>query len=191
LAEVLRSLPLAFVLAAGAGCATVKEAVQNAFYDKIEYGLPKPVEPLRTPAGVYLARPLGAPRQDLYDRNAESLVAAFRRAFEAHGERTVADTTAGGDFRGALAEARAASCDYLVMMRITRWEYGSAGFSGPGGRDDVDFDVLVADVKTAAVLSRASIEISNGFGRSAPGGTDAQDASVPVVARYVGHLFNP
>lgn len=191
LAEFLRTLPFAFALAAGAGCATVKEAIQNTFYDKIEYGLPKLVKPLRAPAAVYLVRPLGAPRQDLYDRNAESLVTAFRRAFETHGERTVIDTTAGNDFRGALAEARAASCDYLVMMRITRWEYGSAGFSGPGGRDDVDFDVLVADVTTGFVLSRASIGISNGFGRSAPGGTDAQDASAPVITRYVNHLFNP
>lgn len=187
LAEFLRALPLVFALAAGAGCETVK----NAFYDKIEYGLPKLVKPLRTPAAVYLVRPLGAPRQDLYDRNAESLVAAFRRAFETHGERTVIDTTAGNDFRGALAEAQAAACDYLVMMRIARWEYGSAGFSGPGGRDNIDFDVLVADVKTGFVLSRASIKISNGFGRSMPGGNDAQDTSAPVIRRYVNHLFNP
>ena len=178
----LRDILLATGLAAAAGCAL--------FPGTIEEGLPKLREKLPETTRVYLPRPLNPRGGYLYTRNAQIVADEFKRAFERRGIAVVMDERRTKDPHAAPGLARTNACDVVLYTQIVKWDYGEAGFSGIGGRDEVTLDVMLMDAARQRVLTRAKIYINNGIGRSSPGGNDDPAAAVaPIISKYVDSLF--
>lgn len=188
--KLIRLTVLAAMVAAG-GCETMEKELLDPFRDRITWGLPKVSAPLPDGATVYLERPIGAASQGVYARNGMSLVKAFEREFARRGAKPVVGEKAIEDFDKTMDNAKAAKCTYALIIDIQRWEYSDVGWSGSGNRDDVLFDVMLANVERRRVMSRARVEVTNGVLRNAPGGNETDDTVAPVIRRYVGKLYNP
>ena len=178
-------------LVAAAGCETLEKEFLDPFRDTITWGLPKVTTPLPDGATIYIERPIGAASKGVYARNGMTLVKAFEKEFTRRGAKVVVGKTALEDFDITMGNAAAAKCNYALIIDILRWEYSDTGWSGSGNRDDVVFEVMLANAERRRVMSRAQVEVTNGVLRSAPGGNETDDAVAPVIKRYVGKLYNP
>ena len=160
------------------------------FPGTIEEGLPKLRDRLPETTRVYLPSPLNPRGGFLYTRNAQIVAQAFKGAFERRGIAVTMPERRSGAQPTVLAQARSNGCDVVLFTQIQRWDYGEAGFSGFGGRDEVTLGVTLMDVAKERVLTRATIYVRNGIGRSPPGGNDDPAESVtPILDKYVESLF--
>ena len=187
----LLHMAVAVALVAAAGCETLEKEFLDPFRDRITWGLPKVSTPLPADATIYIERPMGAASKGVYARNGMSLVKALEKEFTRRGAKVVVGTTALEDFDKTMDNAAAAKCKYAVIVDILRWEYSDVGWSGSGSRDDVLFEVMLANAERRRVMSRAQVEVTNGVLRNAPGGNETDDTVAPVIRRYVGKLYNP
>lgn len=179
------------VAIAVAGCETLERELLDPFRDRITWGLPKVSTPLPADATIYIERPMGAASKGVYARNGMSLVKAFENEFKQRGAKTVVGEKAIEDFYKTMENAQKAQCKYALLIDIVRWEYSDVGWSGKGNRDDVLFDVMLADAERRRVMSRAQVEVTNGVLRNSPGGSDTDETVAPVIKRYVNKLYNP
>ena len=166
-----------------AGCAM--------FSGTIEDGIPKLRDKLPVTARIYVACPTGANGLSLHTRNARIVATEFSKAFAARGVVAVTPPERTGNIQDALGKAKAENCDKVLFTRILDWEYGDAGFSGVGGRDEVVLSAVLMDVETERILYRARLYVNNGIGRSAAGGGTPEEAVAPVILKYVRSLFPP
>ena len=179
----------AAALVAAAGCETMEREFLDPFRDKITWGLPKVTTPLPDGATIYIEKPIGAATRGVYERNGMTLVTAFEKEFARRGAKPVVGKKAIESFDATVANAAAAKCKYALVLDIMKWEYSDSGWSGSGNRDEVLFSVMLINVERARVMSRAQVEVTNGVLRSAPGGSETDDAVAPVIKRYVGKLY--
>lgn len=177
-----RTVLSAALLAIAAGCAL--------FPGAIEEGIPKLRDKLPETTKVYLSSPLNPRGGFLYTRNAQIVVDEFKAAFDKRGIQVTVPGRRSGEPSTVLAKARTNGCDVVLFTQIVEWNYGDAGFSGLGGRDEVTLSVMLMDAVSERVLTRATIYVRNGIGRSRPGGNDSpNDAVSPIIAKYVESLF--
>ena len=170
------------LLAAAAGCAL--------FPGAIEEGLPKLRDKLPESTKVYLPRPLNPRGGFLYTRKAQVVADEFKAAFDTRGISVVMPDRRSGDQADVIALAKTNSCDVVLFVQILEWNYGDAGFSGVGGRDEVTLSTMLMDPDHERVLSRATVYVRNGIGLSAAGGSDTPNATVaPIIEKYVNSLF--
>ncbi len=171
-------------LALAAGCAL--------FPGSIEEGLPKLRDKLPETTKVYLPCPINPRGGFLYTRNAKLVVDAFAAALKQRGVATVLSDRRSGKQPDVLALARTNGCDVVLFSQILEWNYGEAGFSGFGGRDEVTLSVMLMDATNELVLTRATLYVRNGIGRSRAGGSAApSEAVTPIIGKYVDSLFPP
>ena len=185
----LAKLAVAALVLAAAGCETMEKEFLDPFRDRITWGLPKVTSPLPDGATIYIERPMGAASKGVYARNGMTLVKAFEKEFARRGAKPAVGDLAIDDFDKTMRNAVARKCSYALLIDILRWEYSDTGWSGNGDRDEVLFDVILADAERRRVMSRAQVEVTNGVLRSAPGGNETDDAVAPVIRRYVGKLY--
>ena len=161
------------------------------FPGTIEEGLPKLRDKLPDTAKVYLASPLNPRGGFLYTRNAQIVVDEFKTAFERRGISVTVPKKRSGTPKDVLAKAVSNGCDVVMITQILNWSYGEAGFTGIGGRDEVTLSVMLMDPVKDRVLTRATIYVRNGIGRSQFGGQDDPSKSVaPIIGKYVNSLFS-
>ena len=178
----IRDVFLFAAVAAAAGCAM--------FPGSIEEGLPKLRDKLPETTRVYLPRPLNPRGGFLYTRNAQIVTDEFRKAFESRGISVAMPDRRSGKQPEIYAQAKTNKCDVVLITQILEWNYGEAGFSGIGGRDEVTLSTMLVDPNLDRVLTRATIFIRNGIGRSSPGGNDNPNETVaPIIRKYVDSLF--
>jgi len=170
------------ILALVAGCVL--------FPGSIEEGLPKLRDKLPETTKVYLPSPLNPRGGFLYTRNAQVVADEFKAAFVKRGiSVTMPDKRSKGT-PDVIAQAKTNKCDVVLFTQILEWNYGDAGFSGIGGRDEVTISTMLMDVVLERVLTRATIRVANGIGRSSLGGNDEPSVVVaPIVEKYVNSLF--
>ncbi len=167
-----------------AGCAL--------FPGSIEEGLPKLRDKLPETTKVYLPCPLNPRGGFLYTRNANLVADAFAAALKRRGIATVLADRRSGKQPDVLAQARTNGCDVVLFSQIQEWDYGEAGFSGFGDRDEVTLSVMLMDATKERVLTRATLYVRNGIGRSRVGGGDSpKEAVTPIIGKYVDSLFPP
>ena len=190
---LLKLVFLAFAVFPFAGCQSAKEALVKEFVDPfrdvITPGLPRLAAALPPEAKIFIARPLGAATQGVYARNGMTLVSALEQELKRHGATVSVGKLATANYDLAVSDAKAAGAKYLLVLIIQRWEYGSAGWSGRGNRDEVQFDAMLVDAERKRVLCRHSIEVTNGVLRSSAGGESSERAVAPVIRRYVNSLY--
>ena len=180
----LRTLLWIAAFALMAGCAL--------FPGSIEEGLPKLRDKLPETTKVYLPCPLNPRGGFLYTRNANLVVDAFAAALKRRGIASVLADKRSGKQPDVLAQARTNGCDVVLFSQIQEWNYGEAGFSGFGGRDEVTLSVMLMDATKERVLTRATLYVRNGIGQSRVGGGDSpKDAVAPIIGKYVDSLFPP
>jgi hypothetical protein len=121
-----------------AGCAALEEWTAGS----ITQGIPKMRAKIPSGAKVYFADPVNINGYLLHERGRKQVQDAFVRAFSSSGARY------------SLAPD---GCSHAIYVVVERWEYGDGGFLGSGDRDCVDMEVLVRDIKTSRVLTRASL----------------------------------
>lgn len=156
----------------------------------IEEGLPKLRDKLPETTKVYLACPLKPNGGRLYSRNGQLVVDEFKAAFTARGISVKVDDRRSGGTTDVLDAAVANGCDLVVFSQVLSWQYGEAGFSGFGGRDEVLLSVMLMRPDTRRVVTRANLRIVNGVGRSPVGGNDDPRGSIsPIIFKYVKSLF--
>ena len=178
----LRDILLALALPLSAGCVL--------FPGTIEEGLPKLRDKLPETTKVYLASPLNPRGGFLYTRNAQLVVDEFKGAIEHRGISVTVPKKRSGKPSDVFGKARTNGCDVVVFTQILSWNYGEAGFTGIGGRDEVTLSVMLMDPVKERVLTRATIRVSNGIGRSRFGGEDEPSRVVaPIIGKYVDSLF--
>ena len=125
-----------------AGCAAFDRWTAGS----VEEGVPKLRERLPRTAKIYLADPVNANGYVLHARNRRRVEEAFGNAFAK---------------LGVYHSVKTNGCDVSFHVGIDRWEYGDAGFAGTGDRGAVSMSVMVRDVKTGRVLTRASLFARN------------------------------
>ena len=180
----LRTMLWTVALSLMAGCAL--------FPGSIEEGLPKLRDKLPETTKVYLPCPINPRGGFLYTRNAKLVVDAFAAALKQRGIATVLADKRSGQQPDVLAQARTNGCDVVLFSQIQEWNYGDAGFSGFGGRDEVTLSVMLMDATKERVLTRATLYVRNGIGRSRVGGSAAPSEAVsPIIGKYVDSLFPP
>ena len=156
----------------------------------IEEGLPKLRDKLPETTRVYLPNPLNPHGGFLYTRNAQVVAGEFKAAFEKRGISVTMPDKRSKQTPDVIAQAKTNKCDVVLVTRIIEWNYGDAGFTGIGGRDEVTISTMLMDPVLERVLTRATIRVSNGIGRSPPGGNDAPNVAVaPIIEKYVNSLF--
>ena len=162
------------------------------FPGSIEEGLPKLRDKLPETTKVYLPCPLNPCGGYLYTRNAQIVVDEFKAAFARRGIDVVVPARRSGKNPDVIAQAKTNGCDVVLFSQIQEWNYGDAGFSGLGGRDEVTLSVMLMDPVKERVMTRATIYVRNGLGRSRMGGSDTPgEAVAPVIGKYVDSLFPP
>lgn len=162
------------------------------FPGTIEEQLPKLRDKLPESTRVYIPNPLNPQGGFLYTRNAQVIVDEFRHAFAARGISVHIPDRRSGSRRSVAEDAMTNKCDVVLFTNIESWEYGEAGFSGFGGRDEVTLSVVLADPARDRILSRSRIYVANGIGRSSFGGNDNPGEVVaPIIRKYVFSLFPP
>lgn len=180
--SVSNRLFVVLMLALVAGCAF--------FSGDIEEGMPKLRDKLPESTKVYLANALNPRGGRLYARNGQLVVDEFRAAFKARGISVTVPDRRSGVTVDVLEDARTNGCDVVVFTQVLRWDYGEAGFTGLGGRDEVYLSVLLMRPETQRVVTRANIRVYNGIGHSPAGGNDDPGESVsPIIRKYVDSLF--
>ncbi len=134
----LKSAVCAFVAAAVlCGCMT---------RGSIEEHPPKVVDKLPATTRTFVSTDDKPGARTPYERRARSLAAALSGALSDHGVAVAADEK---------------SADVAVRLQIVSWEYNDAGFSGFGDRDDVTVSLVVKNLKTKRVVSRATVRVSS------------------------------
>ncbi len=177
-----RDIILFVALAVASGCAL--------FPGSIEEGLPKLRDRLPETTKVYLPRPLNPRGGFMYTRNAQIVTDEFKAAFEKRGISVTMPEKRSGKQIDIYAQAKTNKCDVVLITQIVEWNYGEAGFSGIGGRDEVTLSTMLIDPNLDRVLTRATIFVRNGIGRSRPGGNDDPKETVaPIIQKYVDSLF--
>lgn len=114
----------------------------------VEEHPPKVVDKLPATARVFVATDDKPGAKTLYERRARAVAAALNDALAA---------------RGVAVAAGEKSADFAVRMQIVSWEYNDAGFSGFGDRDDVTVELVVENLKTRRVFSRATVRVKSDF----------------------------
>ena len=169
-------------LALAAGCVL--------FPGSIEEGLPKLRDKLPETTRVYLPSPLNPNGGFLYTRNAQVVAGQFKAAFEKRGISVTMPDKRSGETLDIIAQAKTNKCDVVLITQILEWNYGDAGFTGIGGRDEVTISTMLMDPVLERVLSRATIQVYNGIGRSSFGGNnDPSTVVAPIIEKYVNSLF--
>ncbi len=162
------------------------------FPGEIEEGLPRLRDKLPETTKVFLACPRNAGGGYLNSRNARVLANEFKAAFAARGIAVKLDERKPGTLEADLMEAATNGCEVAVCTQVLAWNYGDAGFSGKGNRDEVLIAVMLMRPETRRVITRAKLHVTNGIGRSAAGGTEGPGESIaPIIYKYVNSLFPP
>ena len=178
----IRYVASAVLLALATGCVF--------FPGSIEEGLPKLRDKLPETTKVYLPRPLNPRGGFLYTRNAQVVANEFKAAFEKRGISVTMPDKRSKETSDIMAQAKTNKCDVVLVTQILEWNYGDAGFSGFGGRDEVTLSTMLMDPVLERVLTRATIQVNNGIGRSPAGGNDSPSVAVaPIIEKYVNSLF--
>lgn len=125
-------------MAFAAGCASVDRLMSG----RITEGIPKLRDRLPRNAKMYFADPVNARGYVLHERSRKQVQDAFAKAF---GKIDVNYST------------QTNGCDYAIHVAVENWEYGDAGFLGSGDRDSVSMAVLLRDMKSDRVLTRAGL----------------------------------
>jgi hypothetical protein len=162
------------------------------FPGSIEEGLPKLRDKLPETTRVYLPSPLNPNGGFLYTRNAQVVAGEFKAAFEKRGISVAMPDKRSKETQtlDIMAQAKTNKCDVVLVTQILEWNYGDTGFTGFGGRDEVTLSTMLLDPVLERVLTRATIRVYNGIGRSPPGGSDnPNEAIAPIIEKYVNSLF--
>lgn len=161
------------------------------FPGSIEEGLPKLRDKLPETTRVYLPSPLNPHGGFLYTRNAQVVASEFKAAFEKRGISVTMPDKRSKETPDIIAQAKTNKCDVVLVTQILEWNYGDAGFTGFGGRDEVTLSTMLMDPVLERVLTRATIRVYNGIGRSQFGGSDNPNEVVaPIIEKYVNSLFS-
>ncbi len=163
---------------------------------EIEEGLPKLRDKLPVSTKVYFARPLNRNGAWLYERSEWTVMNAFRTAMT---NRNITVTTPPVPKKKRkrpmtrdelFKTARKLKQDVVLFVQIVKWEYGDAGFSGFGGRDDVTMSVMWINPNTERVVTRSNVKVINSVGKSPFGGASADESVSPIIQKYIDQIFD-
>ncbi len=163
---------------------------------EIEEGLPKLRDKLPLSTKVYFARPLNRNGAWLYERSEYTVMNAFLTAMT---NRNIAVSTPPVPkeirkrpmTKDELFEtAKKLKQDVVLFVQIVKWEYGDAGFSGFGGRDDVTMSVMWIDPVKDRVVTRSRVKVVNSVGKSPFGGGSADESVSPIIQKYIDRIFD-
>ncbi len=163
---------------------------------EIEEGLPKLRDKLPITTKVYLARPLNRNGAWLYERSEYTVMDAFRTAMTNRGIVVTSPPVPKKVQKRPMTReklfemAKKKKQDVVLFVQITKWEYGDAGFSGFGGRDEVTMSVMWIDPNKERVITRSGIKVVNSIGKSPFGGGSAEETVSPIIQKYIDKIFD-
>lgn len=137
------------------GCSTIEGWMAGT----ITEGIPKMRRKLPRTAKIHIADPVNARGYELHERNRRQVQNAFGSALDSL--RVVHSTKTNG-------------CSHVLHVVVDQWQYSDGGFWGLGDSDRINMSVMLQDIATDRVLTRASLH--------------ARDLD-PLVRRYVKTLF--
>lgn len=66
--------------------------------------------------------------------------------------------------RGFAVKEKVDDADFVIVAKVTSWEFNNAGFSGFRARDDMTLAITVSDRKTKFIRARSNVVVRSDFG---------------------------